>query len=89
MGFPKLDASKTTHLEDILDHLGDLLLLGIPELTELLAGVLMGCLVAHLGALQSTHIVANHWNAGFMNLAEDSLGCCDVDVCCVFSRKLV
>ena len=58
--------------EDTLDHLGELLLLGIPELTELVSGLLMGCLVSQLGSLQSVNIESSNWNAGFMSLAEDS-----------------
>ncbi|CAK8998016.1 unnamed protein product [Durusdinium trenchii] len=51
--------------EDLWDFLGELLSLKLPEMAELISGMVVGSVVAHLSSLTSMKATANHWGIAF------------------------
>ncbi|CAK9004994.1 unnamed protein product, partial [Durusdinium trenchii] len=60
--------------EDLWDFLGELLSLKLPEMAELISGMVVGSVVAHLSSLTSMKATANHWGIAFPNVEAISSG---------------
>lgn len=57
-----------TPVQDLWDFLGELLSLKLPEMAELISGMVVGSVVAHLSSLTSMKATANHWGIAFPTL---------------------
>lgn len=62
--------------EDLLDHFADLIKLQLPDLSEMVCGIIMGSLVSKLSCVSSRNrrqtVGASRWNSPFVNIGDDS-----------------